>query len=258
MIDAVDLGLAGRVYVVSGGSRGLGRATAEALVADGARVVLGARDTEAVERAAQELGGSAHAVGVTADLGEAASAQRLVEAAHSAYGGLDGALVSVGGPPPGTALDTGEDAWRAGFETVFLGALRLTRHVADALGPDGGAIAMVLSSSVRSPIPGLAISNGLRPGLAGLIKTLAAELGPRGVRVTGLLPGRVATDRTVQLDAATGDPAAAARRSQAAIPLGRYGDPAEFGRVAAFVLSPAASYVTGSMVTVDGGLLPTW
>jgi 3-oxoacyl-[acyl-carrier protein] reductase len=254
----VDLGLAGRVYVVSGGSRGLGRATAEALVADGARVVIGARDQAGVERAAQELGGAAHAVGITADLGRAASAQRLVEAAHSAYGGLDGALVSVGGPAPGTALDTAEEAWRASFESVFLGALRLTRQVAGAVGADGGSIALVLSSSVRTPIPGLAVSNGLRPGLAGLVKTLANELGPRGTRVNGLLPGRIATDRTIEIDQAAGDPDDAARRRSAGIPLGRYGDPAEFGKVAAFVLSPAASYVTGSMVTVDGGMVPTW
>jgi 3-oxoacyl-[acyl-carrier protein] reductase len=253
MIAGMDLGLTGRVYVVSGGSRGLGRATAEALVAEGARVVVGARDEAAVERAAQELGGPAHAVGVVADLGEAASAQRLVEAAHSAYGGLDGALISVGGPPPGTAADTDEDAWRAAFDSLFLGALRLARCVIGALGPDGGSIAFVLSSSVRAPIPGLAISNGLRPGLAGLAKSLADELGPRGIRINGLLPGRIATDRMIELDATSGDPDAARTRNQAAIPLRRYGEPAEFGRLAAFLLSPAASYVSGAMIPVDGG-----
>jgi 3-oxoacyl-[acyl-carrier protein] reductase len=257
-IAGVDLGLAGRVFVVSGGSRGLGRATAEVLVAEGAQVVLGARDEATVERAAQELGGRAHAVGIRADLGTAAAAQRLVEAAHTAFGGLDGALVSVGGPAPGGALETEEDAWRAGFESVFLGALRLTRQVAAAVGPDGGSIALVLSSSVRVPIPGLAVSNGLRPGLAGLAKNLATELGPRNIRVNGLLPGRISTDRTVEIDRASGDPDGSALRSQALIPLGRYGEPAEFGRVAAFVLSPAASFVTGSMVTVDGGMIPTW
>ena len=136
------------MYVVSGGSRGLGRATAEALVAEGAQVVIGARDQDAVERAAQELGGRAHAVGVTADLGRAASAQRLVEAAHTAYGGLDGALVSVGGPPAGSVLETEEEAWRAAFESVFLGALRLTRQVAGAVNPDGGSIAMVLGAGL--------------------------------------------------------------------------------------------------------------
>jgi 3-oxoacyl-[acyl-carrier protein] reductase len=247
----MDLGLAGRVYIVSGGSRGLGRATAEVLVAEGASVVLGARDTAAVERAAQELGGAGHAVGVAADLGEAAAAQRLVEAAHNAYGGLDGALVSVGGPAAGTALEVSEDEWRAAFDSVFLGALRLTRAVASRL-TDGGSIALVLSTSVRSPIGGLAISNGLRPGLGMLTKQLADELGPRGIRVNGLLPGRVATDRALSLD--RGDPAARAR-NEAGIPLGRYGEPAEFGRVAAFVLSPAASYVTGSLLAVDGGAL---
>lgn len=244
--------------MVSGGSRGLGRAAAEALVADGARVVLGARDEAGVERAVQELGGRAHAVGVVADLGVAAGARRLVEAAHAAYDGLDGALVSVGGPPPGTALDTDEEAWRSAFDAVFLGALRLTRLVVGALGPGGGSIAWVLSSSVHTPIPGLAISNGLRPGLAGLAKTLATELGPRNVRVNGLLPGRIATDRMVELEKSTGDATAARGRNEAGIPLGRYGEPAEFGRVAAFVLSPAASYLSGVMLPVDGGMLPTW
>jgi 3-oxoacyl-[acyl-carrier protein] reductase len=254
----VDLGLAGRVYVVSGGSRGLGRATAEALVADGARVVLGARDEAEVERAAQELGGPAHAVGVIADLGAAAAAQRLVEAAHRTYDGLDGALVSVGGPPAGSALDSDEEDWRAAFETVFLGALRLTRHVVDGLTGDAGSLAYVLSSSVRMPIAGLAISNGLRPGLAGLVKTLADELGPRGVRANGLLPGRLATARTMVLDAMSADAAEVRRRSESTIPLRRYGDPQEFGRVAAFVLSPAAGYLTGAMIPVDGGMIRTW
>jgi len=251
----VDLGLAGRVYVVSGGSRGLGRAAAEVLVAEGARVVVGARGEAAVERAAQELGGPGHAVGVVADLAVAASAQRLVEAAHSAYGGLDGALVSVGGPPVGSAMETDEQAWRAAFEAVFLGALRLARRVAGAVGDEGGSIAFVLSSSVRSPIPGLAISNALRPALAGLAKTLADELGPRGIRVNGLLPGRIATDRALELDQASGDADAARARLEAATPLRRYGDPAEFGRAAAFLLSPAASYISGVMLPVDGGAL---
>ena len=122
----------------------------------------------------------------------------------------------------------------------------------------GGSVAFVLSSSVRSPLPGLAISNGLRPGLAMVAKTLSDELGPRGVRVNGLLPGRVGTERVAELDESTGDADAAKAKALAQIPLGRYGEPEEFGRAAAFVLSPAASFVTGVMLPVDGGMLRTF
>jgi 3-oxoacyl-[acyl-carrier protein] reductase len=135
---------------------------------------------------------------------------------------------------------------------VFLGAVRLATAVADELDA-GGSIAFVLSSSVKAPIDGLGISNGLRPGLAMAAKTLADELGPRGIRVNGLLPGRIDTDRVRELDAGSGDAAAAKEKHLATIPLGRYGDPAEFGRVAAFVLSPAAGFVSGAMYAVDGG-----
>lgn len=238
----MDLGLAGTVYVVTGGSRGLGLATARALVAEGASVVLSARDPESVRRAADELG----AVGVAADLADPATPERLVAAAQEAYGRVDGALVSVGGPPAGPALGLTDEQWRGAFDSVFLGAVRMCRAVVDALPPEGGSLALVLSTSVKAPLSGLAASNGLRPGLAMLAKTMADELGPRGVRVNGLLPGRVLTDRLRELGV---DPSV----EPADIPLRRYGDPAEFGRVAAFVLSPAASYLTGAMVPVDGG-----
>lgn len=251
-IDGMDLGLDNRVYLLTGASRGLGYATARALVDDGARVVISARDGDRVASAAAALGaGRAH--GVPADLADPAAPRRLVEAAHERYGRLDGALVSVGGPPPATAAGASDEQWRAAFDTVFLGAVRLARTVAPELDA-GGAIAMVLSSSARSPIPGLGISNGLRPGLAMVVKDMADEYGPRGVRLLGLLPGRIATDRIVELDAGDAGAAAAAR---AAIPLGRYGTPEEFGRTAAFLLSPAASYLTGSLVAVDGGALRT-
>jgi 3-oxoacyl-[acyl-carrier protein] reductase len=146
-------------------------------------------------------------------------------------------------------LGTDLDAWRQAFDSVFVGALRLLRTVADAL-PDGGAMALVLSTSVREPLANLAISNGLRPGLAMTAKALAGELGPRNVRVVSLLPGAFATDRMLQL---VGDDPDAMRDRVAGVPLRRLGTPEEFGRVAAFVLSPAASYLTGTVVSIDGG-----
>ncbi|MGN9807522.1 SDR family oxidoreductase [Micromonospora sp. L32] len=250
----MDLGLTDRVYVLTGASRGLGFATAECLVADGARVVLSARAPERVAEAVERLGGPRHAIGLTADLADPETPQRLVVAAREHFGRLDGALVSVGGPPRGTAAQVTDEQWRQSFETVFLGSVRAARTVAGAL-TDGGAIGLVLSTSARGPVPGLGISNGLRPGLAGVAKDMADEYGPRGVRVLGLLPGRIMTDRNRELFAATGDAEAARAEAEAGIPLRRIGDPAEFGRAAAFLLSPAASYVTGVTVPVDGGAL---
>ena len=252
----MDLGLAGRTYIVTGGSRGLGRATAQALVADGANVVVASRSQESVETAARELNevGPGRAIGVAADNADEDAATALVAVAQETFGGLHGALVSVGGPPAGPVSDTSADQWRAAFESIVVGGLRTATTVADAL-DDGGSIAFVLSSSVKMPIGGLGISNGLRPGLAMAAKTLADELGPRGIRVNGLLPGRIDTDRVRELDELTGDADAARERSQAGIPLRRYGTPEEFGRAAAFVLSPAAGYLTGVMLPVDGGLV---
>ncbi|GAB7047160.1 SDR family oxidoreductase [Catenuloplanes indicus] len=250
----MDLGLDGRVYVLTGASRGLGFATAEALVADGAHVVISARSADAVTDAVSRLGDRAH--GVVADLGDPAAARRLADAARDRFGRIDGALISVGGPPPGSSLEVMDEQWRSAFETVFLGAVRTARTIAGELG-DGGAIAFVASNSAKSPISGLGISNGLRPGLAMVAKELADELGPRGIRVLSLLPGRFLTDRLRELMEDTGDAEAAAAGYRKAIPLRRIGDPAEFGRVAAFALSPAASFLSGVALPVDGGAIRT-
>lgn len=247
----MDLGLSGRVYVLTGASRGLGYATAECLVADGANVVVSSRTAEGVTAAVERLGAE-RAIGVAADLGDPLAAERLVATARERFGRVDGALISVGGPPRGNTATLEDRLWRESFETVFLGSVRLARAVADAVGRDG-AIGLVLSTSVRSPIPGLGLSNGLRPALAGVAKELSDEYGARGTRVFSLLPGRIMTDRNRELFAATGDPERARAEAEAAIPLGRLGDPEEFGRVAAFLLSPAASYLTGLSVPVDGG-----
>ena len=248
----MDLGLADHTYIVTGGTRGLGRATAEVLVGEGARVVVSSRSQESVDETVAALG--AAATGVVADNADADTPARLVAAARDEFGRLDGALVSVGGPPPGLITERTDDEWRAAFDAVFLGAVRLATTVADAL-EDGGSIAFILSTSVKEPLDNLGISNGLRPGLAMAAKTLAGELGPRGIRVNGLLPGPIDTDRARELDASTGDPAAAKEKKVAGVPLGRYGEPEEVGRAAAFLLSPAAGYLTGVMLPVDGGLL---
>ncbi|MFF2654770.1 SDR family oxidoreductase [Streptomyces sp. NPDC058045] len=244
----MDLGLKDRVYVVTGATRGLGNATARALAEDGAKVIITGRDEQRTATAAAELG----AVGIAADNADPQAAQRLVATARERFGRLDGVLISVGGPAPGGLADSTDEQWQAAFESVFLGAVRLARAAAAELG-DGGVIGFVLSGSVHEPIPGLTISNGLRPGLAGFAKSLADELGPRGIRVVGVLPGRIDTDRIRELDGLAADPEAARTAAAARIPLRRYGTPEEFGRTAAFLLSPAASYLTGIMVPVDGG-----
>ena len=255
----MDLQLTDRVFIVTGGARGLGRATADVLVAEGARVVISGRTQESLDSAVAELDASAGrgaAVSVVADNADREAPARLLAAARDTWGRVDGALISVGGPPKGPVTDITDEQWTAAFESVFLGAVRLARELGTAL-PEGGSLGLVLSSSVRAPLPQMAISNGLRPGLAMVAKTLAEELGPRGVRVNGLLPGRIATERVAELDAWTGDAEAARAAAVRTIPLGRYGEPEEFGAVAAFVLSPAASFLSGVMLPVDGGLLRT-
>jgi 3-oxoacyl-[acyl-carrier protein] reductase len=250
----VDLGLSGRVFLVTAGSSGLGRATAEQLVAEGAGVVLVARSAAQLDKVVADLD-SEHTAALAADLADPDTGDSAGRLALERFGRLDGALISVGGPPAGSVLGTTEGQWRGAFNSVFLAGLR----VADAVVRHGTAkdlaLAWVLSTSVKAPISGLAASNGLRPGLAMLVKQLADELGPNGTRVVGLLPGRVATERVRHLDSLADDPEAAQARAEAAIPLRRSGRPEEFGRVAAFVLSPAASYLTGSMVAIDGGAL---
>jgi 3-oxoacyl-[acyl-carrier protein] reductase len=266
----MDLGLRDRVYLVTGGSRGLGFAAAQALVADGARVLLSAPHettaAAAVARLTQNAAPGA-AAWVVADNADPAVPGQLITAANDRFGRLDGALISVGGSPGGTVAATTDDAWRSAFESVFLGAARLARVLAAdlakhedgavtaSLSGTGGSIAFVLAASVRAPLPGLAISNGLFPGLAGVVKTLADEHGPSGIRINGLLPVRIATDRVRQLDALVGDPDEVRARLSRNIPLRRYGEPGEFGQAAAFVLSPAASYITGAMIPIDGGAI---
>jgi 3-oxoacyl-[acyl-carrier protein] reductase len=270
----MDLHLRDRVYLVTGGSRGLGFAAAEALVAEGGRVVLSGPHEASAASAAARLTRDASAgdrvAWLIADNADAGTPDRLIAAAEDRFGRLDGALISVGGTPSGTVASTSDDAWRDAFESVFLGAVRLARvlgpHLAGnngdpsssrSIAGTGGSLIFVLASSVRVPLADLAVSNGLFPGLAGVVKMLAEELGLSGTRVNAILPVRIATDRVREVDAQSGDPDEVRARKSEDIPLGRYGEPDEFGRVAAFLLSPAASYITGAMIPVDGGSIRT-
>lgn len=253
----MDLGLAGARALVGGGSGGLGGAIADALVAEGARVALAARPSERLDAALARLGASALAA--PADLSTPDGPASSVAAAVAGLGGLDLVVVNSGGPPPGTFEELDEDTWRRAIDGTLWSALRVIRAALPHLrASDRPAVLVILSSSAREPIAGLTTSNLIRPGLAGLIKSLVPEIVP--VRINGLAPGRLATARIAQIDearaATTGEPLEQVRASTVGrIPLGRYGDPAELGRVGAFLLSPAASYVTGAIVPVDGGMV---
>lgn len=252
----MDLGLEGARALIGGGSSGLGLAVGTALAGEGARVALAARPSDRLDAAAAGIDGS---VAVGADLetedGPVSAVQRAVET----LGGLDVVLVNSGGPPPGTFEDLDDATWQRAIDGTLLGAVRIVRaalpHLRHSERP---AILVILSSSAREPIPGLTASNTIRPGLVGLIKSLSAEIAP--IRINGLAPGRFTTPRNDEVEKAT-----AARTGQttqevraalvARVPLGRLGDPQELGRLGAFLLSPAASYITGSIVPVDGGML---
>jgi 3-oxoacyl-[acyl-carrier protein] reductase len=252
----MDLGLDGARALVGGGSSGLGLAVGTALAAEGARVALAARPSDRLDAAVASIAGSV-AAGV--DLAARDGPASAVERAIDAFGGLDLLLVNSGGPSPGTFEELDDDRWQEAIDSTLHVALRLIRSALPHLRQsDRPAILVILSSSAREPIPGLTASNTIRPGLVGLIKSLTAEIAP--IRINGLAPGRFTTGRIVEVEEATaartGETPADVRAAVIArIPLGRYGDPVELGRLAAFLLSPAASYVTGAIVPIDGGMV---
>jgi 3-oxoacyl-[acyl-carrier protein] reductase len=257
----MDLGLKGRVALVTASSKGLGRATALQLAEEGARVVICARGTTALESAREEIAAlGAEVLAVPADLAAPGAARTLVDAALSRFGQLDILITNAGGPPPGGFLSLDETAWEAAIQLTLMSTVRLCYAAIPALQRStGGSILAFTSVSVKQPLPDLVLSNSLRLGVTGLVRSLSDELAPSGIRVNAICPGWTRTDRVEQLlrdraerNGTTVEEEAAA--VAASIPLGRVATSGEFARAAAFLASPAASYITGVSLLVDGGM----
>ncbi|HZW90910.1 MAG TPA: SDR family oxidoreductase [Myxococcaceae bacterium] len=242
----MDLGLRDRRALILGASSGLGRAVAAALVAEGARVAICARDRARVEAAARELGARA---GLACDLTLPGAATTLVETATQRLGGVDILVTNTGGPPKGRFSDVTNEMWQAGFQSLWLAAVDAIRAALPAMRKQRwGRIVLITSTSAKEPIPGLTVSSGLRAGLLGLVKTLAPEVAEEGVTVNALLPGYTATARIAEL----GVPEETLAEH---IPARRLGRPEELGAMAAFLASEHAGYVTGQAIAVDGGFV---
>ncbi|PST27037.1 3-oxoacyl-ACP reductase [Mesorhizobium plurifarium] len=254
----MDLGINGRKALVLGGSKGLGRGIAEALAAESVAVALTGRNEEAAGRAAAEIGRDA--AGFSLDLTKPDAIDPFLDRLTSIFGQIDILVLNGGGPPPTNAADVDPGFWRGQFEAMVLSGMRIAHRLLPPMRERRyGRIVAVASTSIREPISGLAASNALRSALAGWMKTLAGEVAADGVTVNMLLPGRLATDRTLSFDRMDAESEGVsietvAQRSQMEIPIGRYGTPAEFGAAAAFLASRQASYITGIALPVDGGL----
>jgi 3-oxoacyl-[acyl-carrier protein] reductase len=243
----VDLGLKGRTAIVSGASSGLGLASAESLAAEGANVTMFARRRDLLEREADRIG----ALAVRGDVTNPRHLENAVQRTVEAFGGIDILVWNGGGPPPGSATDVTPESLEQAVELLFAPAVRLVQLCLPHLEKsEGGRILVLTSSTVKEPTENLALSNAVRPGVTGWAKSLARELGPRGITVNCVAPGRIATARLDQLY-----PEGPTEADLASIPLGRWGTPQEFGDVVCFLASEKARYVNGITLTVDGGLI---
>jgi 3-oxoacyl-[acyl-carrier protein] reductase len=255
----MDLGLKGKVAMVAAASQGLGFAIAKVLAEEGAHVSIAARKLETIEAAAVRIGNSV--MPFVADVSLPESIEAWHRATVDRFGGVDMLVTNSGGPPAGQASAMDDAAWQSAFELLLLSVVRTVRIVHPTMEKRGGGSILMLSSlSVKNPIANLGLSNVVRASVSALAKTLADEFATKGIRVNQLIPGRIATERLAYLDEANAKKAGIPveeqrKKSLATIPMGRYGEPEEFARAAAFLLSDAASYITGASLQVDGGAI---
>jgi len=242
----MDLGLKGRTAIVCGASSGMGLAIAESLAGEGANVAMFARRRDVLEREAERLG----ALAVRGDVTDPRDLRKLVERTVEAFGGIDILVNNSGGPPRSRAGEITDDALQEAVELLLFSAIRLTALCLPLLEASGrGRVINITSSSVKEPIENLALSNAIRPGVIGWAKTLAREVGPKGVTVNSIAPGRIDTERLAEVY-----PDGPSEQDLAQIPLRRFGAPREVGDVVCFLASDRAAYVSGATIPVDGAL----
>lgn len=257
----MNSGLENKIAMVAASSKGLGYGVARALATDGARLSLCSRNADDIAAAGQTLAAEtgAEVLATPCDVTDPTAIANWVNRTVNKWGQVDALLVNAGGPPAGFFKELSDEQWEAAFQLTLLSSIRMIRAVLPHM-KDGGAILTVTSSSVREPIERLALSTVMRSGVVGLVKTLADELAEDGIRVNNLIPGRIDTDRVQQLDQITAERQgksieAVRQQSITRIPAGRLGTIDDFGAAGAFLLSPAAAYITGATLRVDGGAM---